>query len=228
MSEMKEGRESLQDGRAGSSGRKRWSTTDETVEEARQIVHEDPQITLGDLSDALEISKGSAHTILHRHLSLRSLCARWVPYSLNDSRKASRLEKAKEWIKVIKQEKNWTRIIVVDEKSFSLYSAGNKRSNRYWVSDAADRTRIVRTSPFSKKTMVMCAVTLTGKSIMKKNEKIDSSRYVQFIKSTIQNFSRLVQPLTWENSLLIQDNARPHTAKATHEFYDKKSLSTLA
>ena len=96
MSEMKEGRESLQDGRAGSSVRKRWSTTDETIEEARQIVHEAPQITLEDLSDALEINKGSAHTILHCDLSLRSLCARWIPYSLNDSQKASRLKKAKE------------------------------------------------------------------------------------------------------------------------------------
>ena len=97
------------------------STTDETVDEARQIVHEDPQITLEDLSDALEISKGSAHTILHRHLSLRSLCARWVPYSLNDSRKASRLEKAKEWIKVIKQEKTGLELLLLMRKVFPLF-----------------------------------------------------------------------------------------------------------
>lgn len=231
INDMKEGRDSLHDGRAGSSGRKSSIITEDTIEEARKIVNEDPQITIEDLAGALEISKGSAHTILHRDLSLRSLCSRWIPYSLNDNQKASRMDKAKEWIKVIEKENNWTRIIVVDEKIFSLYSAGSKRSNRCWVSDAADRTRIVRTSPFSKKIMVMCAVTFTGKfhiEILKKNEKIDSSRYVQFIKSTIQNFSRHVKPLTWENSLLIQDNARPHTARATREFYEKKSLSTLA
>lgn len=163
MNEMKEGRDSFQDGRRGSSGRKRWSITDEKIEQAKEIVNEDPQITIEDLSDALEISKGSTFTILHHDLCLRSLCSKWIPYSLNDGQKALRMEKAKEWIKVIKQEKNWPRIIVVDEKIFSLHSAGNKRSNRCWVSDAKNRTRIVRTNPFSRKVMVMCAVTFTGK-----------------------------------------------------------------
>lgn len=74
------------------------------------------------------------------------------------------------------------------------------------------------------------AVTFTGKfhiEILKKNERINSSRYIQFIKSVIQKFSRHVEPLTWENSILIQDNARHHTAKATQDFYAEKSLSTL-
>ena len=77
------------------TGRKRWSITDDKIKQARRIiVNDDPQITIEDLSDALEISKGSAYTILHRDLCLRSLCSKWIPYSLNDGQKALRMEEA--------------------------------------------------------------------------------------------------------------------------------------
>ena len=62
---------------------------------------------------------------------------------------------------------------------------------------------------------------------MKKGEKINSERYIQFLKSLYHNFSRHMKPLNWSISMLIQDNAQSHAARSTADFLQQKQLATI-
>ena len=50
----------------------------------RDLVYSDRRIQAEEIAQALGISHGSVSTILHDHLSMRKLTARWVPRSLSD------------------------------------------------------------------------------------------------------------------------------------------------
>lgn len=63
-------------------GRPPTSTNVEKVDSVRSLVEEDLRLTVSEIAQALEISIGSAHSILHEELGLSKLLARWVPKAL--------------------------------------------------------------------------------------------------------------------------------------------------
>ena len=56
----------------------------------RDLVYSDRRIQVEEIAQALGISHGSVSTILHDHLGMRKLTARWVPKSLSDEQMATR------------------------------------------------------------------------------------------------------------------------------------------
>ncbi|XP_076037488.1 histone-lysine N-methyltransferase SETMAR-like isoform X1 [Oratosquilla oratoria] len=60
-------------------GRPRTSVTKAMTVRARDIIDEDPTVSLRFLSLVLGVSYGSAHDIVHEHLGLRKKCDRWIP-----------------------------------------------------------------------------------------------------------------------------------------------------
>ena len=60
------------------------------------IVREDRQITLRNLSKAFRISYGSVFIIMHDHLHITRICARWVPCLLTPEQKAVQMETCRE------------------------------------------------------------------------------------------------------------------------------------
>ena len=100
---MKDGRESMEDNRKH-SGRKGTSRTISNIEKAAEIVSENQRITVEELADELEISVGSALTITHNDLHMRSVCSKWIQYILNDQQKANRIDAAKIWIDIFRDQ----------------------------------------------------------------------------------------------------------------------------
>ena len=120
------------------SGRKRTSRTISNIKKAAEIVSKKQRIAVEEFSDELENSVGSAFTIIHDDLHMRSVCSKWIPYILNDQQKANRMDAAKIWIDVFRDQQQWRKFIVVDEKIFRFDTEDNKRSNRCWISDNLD------------------------------------------------------------------------------------------
>ena len=56
----------------------------------RDLVYSDRRIQVEEIAQALGISHGSVSTILHDHLGIRKLTARWVPKSLSNEQMATR------------------------------------------------------------------------------------------------------------------------------------------
>ena len=74
---FKEGRETVEDEEG--RGRPTTSRNDENVDSVRSLVVEDERLTVDEIAQTLEISVGSAHSILHEDFGLSMLSAIWVP-----------------------------------------------------------------------------------------------------------------------------------------------------
>ena len=64
-----------------------------TIEKMEPLVMEDRMISVRQLAEEVKISVGSVEKILHDHLQLRKVCARWIPRILSSFQKADRQQK---------------------------------------------------------------------------------------------------------------------------------------
>jgi len=74
------------------AGRPSTSTTDEKIQQAREIVRANRQVAIDEVACSLQISHGSAYQIIHDELSYHKVCARWVPRELTAEHKRKRAE----------------------------------------------------------------------------------------------------------------------------------------
>ena len=65
---------------------------EENILAVRDLLEGNPHITTRQILCLLDISSGSLQTILHEHLKVRKLCARWVPHRLSPEQKTRRVD----------------------------------------------------------------------------------------------------------------------------------------
>ena len=80
MERFRDGRESVENDEG--RGRPTTSKNVENVESVRNLVEEDGKLSACEIAQAVDLSVGSAHSILHEDLGLSKLSARWVPKAL--------------------------------------------------------------------------------------------------------------------------------------------------
>ena len=64
------------------TGRPPTAVTEENINTVRDLIESDPHITTLQMRNLLSIGLGALETILHQHLKVKKLCARWVPHQL--------------------------------------------------------------------------------------------------------------------------------------------------
>ena len=64
------------------AGRPSTSTTDEKIQQPREMVLANRRVAIDEVACSLQISHGSAYQIIHDELRFHKLCARWVPREL--------------------------------------------------------------------------------------------------------------------------------------------------
>ncbi|XP_029643454.1 protein GVQW3-like [Octopus sinensis] len=74
---FKEGRDDFED-----DSRLEPQKKDKNIEAARNLIEEDRRITVNQIATSLDISYGSANSILHDNLGLCKLSAQWIPKAL--------------------------------------------------------------------------------------------------------------------------------------------------
>ena len=87
--EFKRGRKSLGDGER--SGCPKTATIDENIAKVYQMVLEDRRMKVRDIAEVMNMSKERVCHILHQHLGMRKLSARWVPRLLTVDQKRVRM-----------------------------------------------------------------------------------------------------------------------------------------
>ena len=87
---FREGRESIED--RSRAGRPISGGSDKFVFEVSELLEADPHISLVEIANAVGVSTGTAHTIMHDNLQFRKVCARWVPHALTQAQKTKRVQ----------------------------------------------------------------------------------------------------------------------------------------
>ena len=82
--EFKRGRSSTFDDER--SGRPKIATNEEIIQKIHDSVLNDRRVKVRELSNIANISIDRVHNILHKHLHMKKLSARWVPRLLTVSR----------------------------------------------------------------------------------------------------------------------------------------------
>jgi len=88
--EFKRGRTSLEDDPC--EGCLKSTPPPEIIEQVHDVVLDDRRMKVREIADTTGISKECVRYILHEELDMKKLCARWVPRSLTEYQKRTRMK----------------------------------------------------------------------------------------------------------------------------------------
>ena len=127
-SEFKRGRISLEDDPR--SGRPADVIKQEMIDRVERLVLNDRRIKLDELATECGISHGSVSTIIHEHLGMSKVSARWVPRNLNPQDRQHRVESSRELLEVYNTNPKdfHTRLVTGDETWIHHWDPDTKKS----------------------------------------------------------------------------------------------------
>lgn len=204
--------------RAQGSGRPSSACNDQNIQRIQEIIGNDNTSSVRLIANSLNLSEKSVHRMLRKKMELKSLYARWVPHSLSEAQQDLRVTCAERLL----DEMNGN-VIIIDEKWLYSKPLPPRQQVRHWVDAQGDRPRLPRRSIADKKFHIIVAVSFRGDftfRVLERNQSINAERYVDFIRD-------MVIPLR-RNLKVMHDNARPHTAELTRQFFQDNNIELLA
>ncbi|KAJ0171150.1 hypothetical protein K1T71_013349 [Dendrolimus kikuchii] len=99
------------------------------------MLETDPRVTYQQIRTSLGIGMTQVHKILHKHLAVRKLCARWIPHYLTEAQKLRRVDWCREMIQRFNggDSKAVFDILTGDESWIYCYDPETKRQSAQWV-----------------------------------------------------------------------------------------------
>lgn len=131
--EFQRGHTSLSD--KSREGRPKTAFTEDNIAAVRQLIIEDRHVTYREIEASLSISGTTVHKILHEALSVRKLVSRWIPHSLTEDHKATRVRWCKKTLQRFNRgESNHVYdVISGDESWIYAYDPDSKQQSTVWV-----------------------------------------------------------------------------------------------
>lgn len=216
------------------SGRPSTAVTEENIAAVRALVDEDPNITIATISETIGIADGSVHTILHGHLGLRKVTARWVPHHLSEEQKRERVRCSQEFLRNFAQNsgQRLSDIVTGDEKWFYYFQTPQKVQNKAWIGAGDERPTVLRPSFRSRKEMFVIFVSNSGpvSVIMVPNgQNVNASFYSGVVLPHVVATLHTTQPSRVNTGRihLHHDNASSHTAAMTTRFLADNKLKII-
>ena len=131
--EFKRGRKSLEDDPR--SGRPQEATTPEKVAQVQAVVEENPHLKAHEIAYACGVSKSTAIIILHQHLNLSKVCARWIPHNLSEAQMQNRAQQSLALLHPYREDPRGfvSRLITGDEVWVFHHDPFCKEESREWT-----------------------------------------------------------------------------------------------
>ena len=209
---MKKGRTSTSD--EPRSGRPVEVTTPEMIEKIYKMVVEDRRLKVREIAETTRMSTERVRNILHEHLGMEKLCARWVPRLLTVDQKLTRKTVSIENLALYKRNPSefLRRFITVDETWIHHYTPESKQQSKQWIGPGEPTPKKAKTILSANK--VMATVFWDAKGII----------FIDYLEKgkTIngQYYAELLQRLKDEVK-----NKRPHLAKKKIMFHHDNALA---
>ena len=114
-------------------GRPSTSRNNDIIETVQELVIEDRRLTVREISDDLDISIGSCHSILTQDLGMRRVAAKFVPRLLTDDQKQARLSACTDLLQCVEEEPSFlNKVITGDETWVYGYDPETKVQSSVW------------------------------------------------------------------------------------------------
>ena len=204
----------------------------ETIEVVQRLVKEDRRLTVREISDDLNISIGSCHSILTQDLGMRRVAAKFVPRLLTDDQKQSRLSGSSDLLQCVEEDPDFlTKIITGDETWVYGYDPETKVQSSVWKTPSSPRPKKARQS--RSKVKVMLTVFFDSEGVVHfeyapDGQTVNKEYYLEVLRR-LRDAVRRKRPTKWSSGdwHLHHDNAPPHSAHLVQNFLAKHGIPQL-
>ena len=116
------------------SGRPATATTTRNEERTLELIGENRIITVEEFAGRLNVSVGSACSLIHDSLKFSKVCARWVPKELTEERKRKHLDVCSRHLARYREDGDnfLHQIVTGDETWIHHYEPESKRQTMQW------------------------------------------------------------------------------------------------
>ena len=99
------------------------------------MIESDARVTYCEIEKTLGISAPTVHSILHEHLNVRKVCARWVPRKLTNEQKQHLIDFCHNMLKRFDEGRSRTteNIISGDETWLYMFDPEKKSQSQVWL-----------------------------------------------------------------------------------------------
>ena len=135
-------------------GRPLFIITQRNIDAVQDLVKEDPHISIDYIATTLDISHGSADTILKQYLGLRKVSSRWVPHQLTHEQRQRRVNICLENLQKF-EGGTWRLydIVTGDETWIYHRKIKSKQDSKAWIAKEESPPTEVRRQLSEEKTM---------------------------------------------------------------------------
>lgn len=228
--EFKRGRQSLEDDPR--SGRPTSSTSTETATAVEQIVLNDRRVKAADIALALGISKASVLTIIHEHLGMSKVCARWVPKMLSTLQKSDRVETSRQNLALYNEnsEDFLRRLVTGDETWLHHYDPESKQESMQWRHRDSPPPVKYRSVPSAKKVMATIFWDVKGLLLidyLPHGTTITGDYYAGLLRNLRDSIKQNRRGKLSAGVLLLHDNAPVHRARISQAAFQQCGFEEL-
>jgi len=199
------------------SGRPVEVTTPEIIDKIHDMVMDDRRVKVREIASAVGISNERVHNILHQHLSMKKLSARWVPRLLTIDQKRNRVRCCKDSLQLLQRNSQdfKRRFVTVDETWIHHYTPETKEQSKQWVLKGESAPKKAKTIPSAGK--IMATVFWDSQGIilidyMEKGKTITGAYYSSILDRLKTELQEKRPRLAHKKVLFHHDNAPAHTS----------------
>lgn len=213
---FKQGRESVEDDpRCGGPS---TAVNDETVAVVEDLVMENRRVSVGWLAAQVGISRGSIGTILHDHLALSKVSARWVPRMLTPEQKATRVATSTHVLDLMSSNMDdfLARIVTQDETWVPHFDPETKEESKQWKHPDSPPPRKFKVVKSAGKVMVTVFWDAQGVLLvdfLEQGHTINGHYYADLLHQLRTALLEKRRGKVTRGVLLLQDNAPAHKSR---------------
>ncbi|XP_046976469.1 histone-lysine N-methyltransferase SETMAR-like [Vanessa cardui] len=209
------GRQSIED--EPRPGRPSKAITDENIQFVEEKVLEDRRLKTKELAAMTGLSKTTVLRILHEHLGMNKVSARWVPKLLSAIQKQERVKCCTQFLSLCegRQKEVLDSIVTGDETMVLYYDPLSKRESMEWRRPSSPRPKKAKVSQSQKK--IMATIFWDSQGILladfkERNTTITGEYYASLLHQLRDAIKEKRRGKLSRGVLLLHDNAPVHTA----------------
>ena len=163
--------------------------------------------------------------IVKKRLGMRKIASRWVPWDLTEAQRWLRYDAAQTHLQRYGRDGDafLRHIIALDEKWARSYEPLLKHQSNEWRQQGAPRKTVVLRTPTNVKVMVIVAYDCDGVILthaVPQRQNVNAQYFRHFLENNLRPALRRKRPHFLQiPPIILQDNARAHTAHPVADLY---------